>query len=141
MRQVAVRDLLKGHTAQDVMMTDCPRVSPNLRLQQLVDGQILSTGKRCFPVMHGDQLLGLITVHQVKETPHDQWSMTTIRQVMIPADQLISVHPGDELPEILDRMTAEDVNQMPVIKEGELIGMVARDNVLNFIRTLSDLSA
>jgi Mg/Co/Ni transporter MgtE len=36
-------------------------------------------------------------------------------------------------------MTASDVNQMPVMDNGQLLGMVARDRVLAFIRTRAEL--
>ncbi|NIV28889.1 MAG: site-2 protease family protein, partial [Anaerolineae bacterium] len=35
-RQVALRDRLAGHTAREAMMVDCPRVPPDLTLEELV---------------------------------------------------------------------------------------------------------
>lgn len=39
----------------------------------------------------------------------------------------------------MELMTEEDVNQLPVVREGQLLGMVARDNVLQFLRMRAEL--
>ena len=110
-----------------------------MSLEHLVQDAILPTGRRCFPVMEGDRVLGLVTVHRIKEIPREQWSFTTASQVMIPAHDMQKARPDEGLYEILERMTAEDVNQIPIMDDGHWMGMVARDNVLNFIRTRSEL--
>jgi len=138
-QQVALRDLLKGHTAREVMVTDCPQVLPTMSLEHLVQDAILPTGRRCFPVIEDNRVLGLVTVHRIKGVPRDQWPFTTASQVMIPADEMQKALPDEGLYEVFERMTAEDVNQIPVLDDGHWLGMVARDSVLNFIRTHSEL--
>lgn len=140
-QQVNLQELLQGHTVREVMMRDCPRVAPRLSLQQLVDTVILPSGRRCFPVMQDDQMLGLVTVHHVQEVQREDWPVTTIGQVMIPKDRLSKAQPDEELAEALEQMVDADVNQLPVVDaNGQWVGMVARDNILNFIQTRSALS-
>ncbi len=140
-REVALQDLLKGHSAREVMMTDCPRVSPTLSLEQLVHDAILPSGRRCFPVMEDGRLLGLVTLHRIKEAPRQEWPLTTVGQVMIPDARLLKVRPDEELTKVMERMTREDVNQMPVVDDSQqFVGMVARDNILDFIRTRAELA-
>lgn len=140
-QQVALRDLLKGQTVRKVMMTDCPRVSPAQNLQELVYGSILSSGRRCFPVMEDGRILGLVTLHRIKEVPREAWPQTSVAQVMIRAEQLLKASPDEELYEVMERMSEDGVNQLPVVDQsGQWIGMVARDNILNFIRTRAELA-
>ena len=40
--------------------------------------------------------------------------------------------PAAEVVELMDR---EDLNQLPVMENGVVLGMVARDNVIRFIET------
>lgn len=142
MQQVALKDVLRGQTVQRVMMTDCPRVSPTQNLQQLVYDTILPSSRRCFPVMEDGRLLGLVTLHRIKEVPREVWPQTSVAQVMIPAAQLLKAGPDEELYEVMERMSADDVNQLPVVdKSGQWIGMVARENILSFIRSRAELAA
>ena len=58
---------------------------------------------------------------------------------MTPLEELKAVSPEQELWSALEQMTEDGVNQLPVMEEGKLMGMLARDNVLTFIRTRAEL--
>ena len=139
-RRMALKDMLTGHTAREVMMTDCPRIARDLSLDALVDQVVLPSGRRCFPVMEGDTLLGLLTLHSIKGVSREKRAMTTVEEAMIPLGELKTVDPSDELTIVFERMIAEDVNQFPVMEKGKLLGMVARNRVLAFLRTQAELS-
>jgi Zn-dependent protease/CBS domain-containing protein len=138
-RQLAVQDMLRGHTVGEVMMRDCPAISPQITLEQLVNEHILPSGRRCFPVVEGGRVLGLVTMHNVKAVSRDLWSTKTVREVMTPMEKVKAVHAGDDLSRVLQLLTAEDVNQLPVVENNAIIGMVARDNLLSFIRNRDEL--
>jgi Zn-dependent protease/CBS domain-containing protein len=138
-QQVAVQRLLAGHMVQEIMNRDCTPLSPNLTLDELVHDHILATGRRCFPVIEGDTLQGLLTIHNIKEVPREQWATTAVRAVMIPVDKLKTVAPDQGLWPALQEMTEEGVNQLPVMEDRRLLGILARDNVLSFVRTRAEL--
>jgi Zn-dependent protease len=138
-RRLALRDMLSGYTARQVMTSECESVPRGLTLDLLVDAVVIPSGRRCFPVEEKGQLQGLLTLHRIKKVPRHLWRSTRVEQVMIPREELKSVSPADELNVVFDRMTAEDVNQFPVVEDETLLGMVARDNLLQFIRTRAEL--
>jgi Zn-dependent protease/predicted transcriptional regulator len=138
-RQVTLQDMLAGHAAREVMMTDCPRIARDLPLDVVVERVALPSGRRCFPVMEDDRVLGLLTLHDIKKVPRERWATTRVEEVMIPLHELKMVAPGDDLAFVFERMAAEDVNQFPVMEDGTLLGMVARNNVLAFLRTRTEL--
>ena len=138
-RQVVFRESLKGFTASDLMTRDCPSIAPQLTLRELVQDHILPTSRRCFLVTENGRLGGIVTLHNVRGVPQQRWDTTTVGEVMTPMEKLKMVHPDDDALGILERMDGEDVNQMPVVEEGKVIGMIGRDNVLHFIRTRSEL--
>jgi CBS domain-containing protein len=138
-RQMAFQDLLAGHTAREVMMTDCPRLAPDLPLDVVAERIVLSSGRRCFPVVEDDRVLGLLTLHRIKRVPREEWDTTRVEQVMISRDELKTVRPDEELDAVFERIASEDVNQFPVMENGQLLGMVARNNVLAFLRAQAEL--
>jgi len=141
-QQLALRDLLRGFTARDVMTTDCVSVPPQLTLDVLVDQMVMPTGRRCFPVIEDDHLVGLVTLHRIKGARRDKWRETHVRDIMIPRDEMITARPDEPLEAIFERMTSDGVNQLPVVDEdGHMIGLVARDNVISFLRTRAELAA
>lgn len=137
--QVAVREVLKGIQARDVMASDCLTISPSLRLTEFVEAYVLPSGRRCFLVVDGNRLLGLMTLHEVRAVERDRWPATTVAEAMTPAERLKWVGPDDEIMDILERMENEDINQMPVVEDAHLIGLLTREHVLRVLRTRLDL--
>jgi Zn-dependent protease len=139
LRQTAVKSMLAGYTVREVMTQDCYTVQPSLSLDELVNQHVLGTGRRCFPIVDDGQVLGLLTLHNVRDVPQAQWSQVTTQEAMTPVSRLKAVGPDDGLWTALQEMTEDGVNQLPVMEEGRLIGMLARDNLLSFIRVRADL--
>jgi len=138
-QQVALQDLLAGITARDVMSRECPTVPGDLQLDRLVHDHILETGRRCFFVTEDGGLRGLITLHNVKTVPRERWDEVTTSQVMTPMAQVLWVHPDEDVLALLQRMDEANVNQVPVIEDEHLLGMITRENLLRYIRVRSEL--
>lgn len=137
--QMLIQDLLKGHTAGEIMSHECIAVSPGMPIESFVNEIMLNSAGRCYPVISDDLAEGLITLSDVKAIPRDEWSATPVRQAMTPIDKVISVSPGEELSKVLQIMAENDINQVPVIEEQKIVGMIARDTIINFIHVRSQL--
>jgi len=138
-RQVRLRDALQGFTAGDLMTRDYSSVSKNITIADLVKGYILPTSRRFFLVSDNSHLEGIVTLHNVREVPQQQWEATTVAQAMTPSERLKTISPNEDAFSVLERMDEEEINQMPVVTDGNIVGMIARDAVLRFIRTRTEL--
>ena len=139
-QQVMIQGLLTGHKVSQAMSTHCAAVPADLTLQKLVDEHILgSSGQRCFLVTRGENTVGLMTLHQIKELPRLDWPTTNAAQAMIPMEQLKCIEPDAELWAALQKMDRDGVNQLPVTRDNHVIGMLSREDVITFLRTLQEL--
>ena len=132
--QVAVRNTLAGLRAADIMSPDVPSVARDISLEDYVQ-EVLRTGRRCHVVTGNGMAVGLVTLHQVQHFPRDEWANTSIQAAMVPQSAIHWVLPNEPITGVLERMQREDVNQMPVLQEGHIIGMIARDSILRVIQT------
>ena len=139
--QVMFQGLLVGHRVSQAMNTQCASVLGSLTLQDLVDKHILTSGQRCFLVNRSDDTVGLMTLHRIKEVPRSEWVTTSAAQVMLPWEELKRVDPDAELWAALQEMDRDGVNQMPVTRDHKVIGMLSREDVITFLRTLQELGA
>lgn len=135
--QMTLNNLLEGHVAAEVMTSDCLWVPPQLTLDLLVEHYILRQNRRCYLVGQPDRVLGLVTVHQVQQVPRPNWPETRIEQIYMPLERLRTVGLETPLREVLQHMTADGVNQLPVMDSGRLVGMVTRENLITFIQNRS----
>ena len=127
---IVLQRLLTGHTVREVMLRDCPRVPRRLSLDVLVERVIKPSGRRCFPVVDDGRLGGLVTLSQVAAVSRGRWTSTRVEDVMTSRQDLETVGPDDALGAVFDRMTAADIDQFPVVEQGQVVGVVARDAVL-----------
>lgn len=132
--QVAIRHTLTGLSAADIMSPDVPTVARDISLEDYVH-EVLRTGRRCHVVTGNGMAVGLVTLHQVQHFPREEWANTSIQAAMVPLGAIQWVTPNDPVTSVLERMQREDVNQMPVLQEGHIIGMIARDSILRVIQT------
>jgi predicted transcriptional regulator len=137
--QTKLRDTLKGFTAEDVMTRDFPRIPRQLTIKELVNGPLLTSSSQYLLVTDGDSVDGLLTIQQVKEVPREYWDLTTAGQAMAPLEKLKMVQPSDDAISILERIDEDNLEIVAVVREGRLIGMVLRDNLVRFAQRLSDL--
>lgn len=139
-RQLLFQDMLKGHTVGEIMSQDCTLVPPDITVEHLVNENILTSGRRCFPVASEGRAEGLMTLHNVRAIPRSDWPTTMVRQAMTPLGKMRTVSPNDDLSMVLQLLTEHDINQMPVIWDNKVIGIISRDNIINFINTRAELS-
>jgi Zn-dependent protease len=138
-RQMVMQDMLKGHKASEIMTQDCMTVPSDITVEHLVNEHILSSGRRCFPVVSGGRTEGLVTLHSVKSVPREARKTTLVRDAMIPFSEMKSVSPDEDLSNVLQILSENDINQVPVVWENKVVGIVGRDNLINFINTRNEL--
>lgn len=137
--QQVAHDLMADHQVAEAMSRDYAAISPETTLQHLVDEHILGAGRRCLMVMQGDEPIGLLTLHNVKEVPQTEWPTTTAVQTMIPINAVKRVRPDTELWEAMAEMDRDGVNQLPVMVNGHCQGMLSRGDLVDFMRTRREL--
>jgi CBS domain-containing protein len=84
-------------------------------------------------------VIGLLTLHHVKEIPRSDWQTVTAAQAMIPVEQMKRVRPDGELWTALEEMDRDGVNQLPVMTDGQIQGVISREDVVGYLRTLHEL--
>ncbi len=131
--QVVLETMLKGVTVGEVMNTTPTTVPANISLQKLVDEFLLPHGWRSAFVMQVDQLAGLITLGDIRHVPRNEWAMTPVGLAMIPREKLHAVSPKQSLNEVLPLMVDRDVNQLPVVEDERLVGVLSREDIVRFL--------
>lgn len=137
--QLQVGSVLRGLRVRDVMSQDCPSVDGSMGLQEFVDEQLLKSGRRCFLVTDDHRVAGLITPHEVRNVERSRWPLVTVCDAMLKVDAIHSLSPDVPAIQALETMGREDVNQLPVVVNGQLQGIVSRGHLLQVIHSRSEL--
>jgi Zn-dependent protease/CBS domain-containing protein len=126
--------ILDGVRVSDLMAQDCAIVSPDTNLNEFIEQQLLHSGKRCFVVEQDGETLGLVTPHEIKVFDRKLWPFKTVADVMLPLDQVHTVSPATPVLEALETMGRDDVNQLPVVSNRHLEGVITRNIILQYLQ-------
>lgn len=137
--QARLRYALSGVSARDVMTQECLQLPGNLSVEELVEHHLLRTGARSSMVVEEDRFRGLVTLHEVKNVPKEEWAQTLLQSVMIPRETLLSVSPETSVSDVLQFMQERNISQVPVLEDSKLVGVIGRDRVLSLVHTRLEL--
>jgi len=137
--EVEITAALRGVRVTEMMSRDCAIVSPRMSLQEFVNTYLLRAGERCFTVEDQGRFVGLITPRDVGNMPRDRWDKTTVREAMRPLKELHVITPDTPVLDALKLVTSKDVNQLPVVANGTLQGVVSRSQLLQLLQVRSEL--
>ncbi|MGH9716294.1 MAG: site-2 protease family protein [Candidatus Acidiferrales bacterium] len=132
--QVALKDSLTGVRTEDVMVRDIPTVARDTSIEEYIH-EVLRSGRRAHIVLGGQYPGGLITLQSARHVTRDEWANTSVQAVMVPMDKVEAAAPGEPVLQVLQRMQTADINQMPVISDGHIVGMIGRDTILQVVHT------
>jgi Zn-dependent protease len=137
--QAQWREALREVSASQVMTPDCPVIPPNVTIDRLVQEYVFTSGCYFFLVTDEDGVKGILTLNNIKAVSRQNWDVTQVKEIMTPIDKVKVAHPNQDALSILEEMDENDINQMPVVSEGRVIGLITRDNLLRFLHTRSEL--
>ena len=138
-RQAALSKALQNIMARAVMARECPVISQQFSLGQLVQDCILVTGQRYFVVADGVKLQGIVTMRNIKRIPKERWNSTLIGEIMTPASELKSAQAEQTAASLLEQMDELGINQMPVLEQDKVIGIVTRDSLIRLDKIRAEL--
>lgn len=138
-RQARIRNALRGLDARYLLTDDYTPIKEQLTFAVIRD-YIINSGQRCFMVLDEGELLGILTLKDI-QIPEKRWGSTTVGQMMTPASRVKTAKPNEPVASLLETMEEFDIDQIPVLDDGKLIGMVMRDRVLRFLKARAVLRA
>ena len=139
--QFEATTLLEDLRAKDLMSRDCASLDAEMSVQQFVDEHLLRSAQRCFVVVEGDRMTGLVTPQEVRTIERSRWPGTHVSEVMRPLEKVRSVEPETPVLKAMELMAREDLNQVPVVSNHHVKGMISRASILQALQSRAQLKA
>jgi len=129
-RRVKAQETLGDLAATDVMHRDFEAVRPDSTVRAFVDQHLLGTSQRAFPVIENDRLQGLVCLADVRRLERERYEATRVAEIMTPIQHLLTLSPEDTAGDAMNRLAERQVNQLPVVADDRLLGMVTREDIM-----------
>lgn len=136
-RQVVVNDILEDIPVERMMKREVPKVNADITVTQLVQ-EIMDSDDYAFIVMDGDQMAGIVTLQDMRKVNKARWDEIRVREIMTPRDQLEIATPDQDAAQVLSTITRQDIRQIPVVQDGQLLGVLRRRDIIRWLQIHSD---
>jgi Zn-dependent protease/CBS domain-containing protein len=134
LRQVRSQQHLAGVTVRDVMRPDMSAIAPNASVADLIEDYLVPGNRRAVPVVAEDRLVGMVSLSDIQAIAPRERAATRVVDVMGGRTGVTTVRPDTPLAEALAAMLAGDFEQLPVLQDGRLIGVLSRADIIGQIQ-------
>ncbi len=137
-RDVTLREHLRGVPVREVMDPNTEAVSPQTSVEEVIRSIFLQDRRRAVPVCQDDRLVGIVTLTDVKVVPQPKWSQTSVAEIMT-RQPLYRVTPEDDLNSAMRLLAQHDINQVVVLHEGRLVGLLNHADIIRHLQLSQEL--
>ncbi|MGZ4124224.1 MAG: chloride channel protein [Actinomycetota bacterium] len=121
-------DVLRTTSVRDVMTTDVQSLAPDVTVEE-ARRRFIGGGHGAYPIVGRDgSLLGIVSRGDLLRAADARDGVRPLREVASP--DVVTVAPDDDLLTALRSMLDEEVEHLPVIADGRVVGICTRTDIL-----------
>jgi Zn-dependent protease len=121
-----MRAVTKGVPVREAMITHFRTLTPENTLEDVIH-ELVEGYEEDFPVVEDGQLAGVLTRKRLLKALPEYGREATVGEVM--HRRCISVDPSEMLSEAFQRMQESDCPMLPVVQDGDVVGVVTLENI------------
>jgi Zn-dependent protease/predicted transcriptional regulator len=141
LRQTVVSSALSNVKVGEIMSTDVHSVEPDISLEVVVDFYFFRYKHGGYPVLAGGKIIGMVTLHDIKQIPKEKWRETKVRDIMVPVEKLATTKSTEPALDALIRLANMKVGRLPVMDGDKLVGIVTRSDIVHTVTVKSKLAS
>jgi Zn-dependent protease len=122
---LAAREALGDLRVRDLMTRDPLTVPAEYTLGRFMDEVAWSRRYTTYPVLDDGSVVGLLAFRCVAAVPRSEWDAKTVRECLIPAEQVPSLTGDERAIDALGELSDSDVNRAVVLEHGRLVGLLS----------------
>lgn len=138
-QQMIVRRALEGEKVRRFMKSDPITVPPSLSVKDLVENYIYKHHFKMYPVVDDGQLMGCITLGQVKSVPLEERNRHYIRELAEECSAKNTIGPDDDAMKALTTMSRTHSSRLMVVEGNQLVGVISLKDMMGLLSLKIDL--
>lgn len=138
-QQLLTRQALEGESVRDFMKVDPVTVTPDIKIEELVEDYMYKYHFKMFPVVEKGELIGCITTKEIKEIPRNQWRSKTVGDLVDTCSSLNTISSETDIIKALAIMNQTKNSRLMVVENHKLVGILSLKDVMKFLSVKLDL--
>jgi Zn-dependent protease/CBS domain-containing protein len=134
LKQTIIMQALSNVDVKDVMTKEVVVIPPEKTLRD-TENEYFSVYKHGgFPVVKDGDVVGIITISDVKKVTEQDRSVKMVEEVMTPREKLVFVKPHETAVDAFYKFSRSDVGRLPVLEDDKVVGIVTRSDIFRIIK-------
>ncbi len=139
-QQVVLRETLRHVPISAVMSTQFEAVPAEISIERLVSDYFLRESPSTLPVERNGEVIGVISVEDVRALPRDEWANRLVEDVAKPLAQEPILHPNDDAWDAANRMAQTNSDRVLITDGDHIEGLVTRGSIMRWLQTHTRLA-
>jgi len=135
-RTTVVRDMLRGITVSDLLADRGDAVEADTTVQSLLE-RIVAERRNGYPVVEGTELVGLITLAELRDVPPSERDSRRVSEAMKTDPPTIS--PDADAFEALRLISKERTDRIVVAENGRVYGTISQRDLMSALEAMQGL--
>lgn len=130
-KQQVVRSSIEGRTAESLMSASPEYVAGDLSLERFADEHLLGGQHTRYPVMDQGTIVGVATMDELKRVPRTEWPVKRVLDITDRDLAHVAVPHDMSADTVMTRLVGSRTGALIVTKEGRMVGIVTRADILS----------
>ncbi len=138
-RQLLLKKIFSKTRVKDVMSKNVIWTAGDENIENIFNNYILKFRHSAFPVVKDDILLGILTFHDLKEVPKEEWNNKTAEDICIPINERFIISPNAHITTALSRIAGSGIGRLLVIEKKKIVGIISQKDIIRLFEIKSHL--
>jgi Zn-dependent protease len=131
-KQLIMREMFRGVTARDLMRTHFETIDAHQSVADFVDNYLLQSPQILWPVTDDGELVGLVTLGEVKGIPTADRPHTILGQIMHTKLSQFTLAPETDANQAMVALTLHNA-PLAVVENNKVIGLLSQADTLKWV--------
>jgi Zn-dependent protease/predicted transcriptional regulator len=131
-KQLVMRDMFRGITARDLMRSHFETVDAHQSVADFIDNYLLQSPQILWPVTDGDELVGLVTLGEVKRIPNADRPDMILGQVMHTKLSQFTLAPETDANQAMVALSRHNA-PLAVVENNRVIGLLSQADTMKWL--------
>ena len=135
-----IKDVIGKTKVQDIMHTEFTALDPSMSIEDAVRKEFKHYDYGAFPVTKGEEIVGLLTLSEIKRIPRIRWDDMKVSTIMYEISNKNSLQREESASVALTKMVKTKLDLLPVVENTTVKGIVTQDDLMRIINDTTEKS-
>lgn len=139
-QQILLRETLRQVPVENVMNAKVETVPATISVERLVQEFFLRDTPSTLPVERDGELVGTVSVEDVRGVPKANWPTTLVNEIAKPLSEAEVLHPNNDAWDAANRLSQGNDDGVLVTEDRHVEGIITRGSIMRWLQTHSRLA-